>query len=205
MPTFKKQHSVKSQRGQKRTAQETSLLPSQTVIPSHPRTIQRSVSRSRSKAKRSFPYAKPDPFFATHDWETALQGTITPPSPISRYSLNNWSIRRPRQQNAQSNVMSKLNHEAYIEIYTDPLNDKPVPRFRFTRPRLPLVPIYTDTDDGLRALRPARRLTQAQEEMRWRARRAQAAVDIVELPGDENDDKDWNKENEYAGPQRLVG
>jgi hypothetical protein len=161
-------------------------------------------SHSRSQARRWFPYARPDPFFATHDWETALLGTITPPQPVSHYNLNSWLIEPSRQRNPQPDIISRLNSEAYIEIYTDPPNDQPAPTFRFTRPRLPLVPMYTDSDDGLRSLGPARRLTPAQEEARWLARRAQAAVDIMEVSRDDNDDTDWNKENKEAGPQRLI-
>ena len=86
-----------------------------------------------------------------------------------------------------------------FNIHTDH-EDISVPSSTFTPPRPPLAPVYPgrylEDDDTIQSLSPGRRLTLAQEEARRLAMRRSQAAEAFDIFEDEDDDKDWNKENE---------
>lgn len=147
-----------------------------------------------SEARRPFRFPEPDPFFSTHDFETALRNTITP-QPVSCFKFYEPFKNLPKRRVSGSIDTTKLAVDSSFEIFSDPVEEPVAPR-TYTPRRRPLAPREPESEDALRPLRRERHLALAQEEARALAMRAQAAADAMEIFEDENDDKDWNKENE---------
>jgi hypothetical protein len=149
----------------------------------------------RPQIRRPHWAAAIDTFYETHDFETALRNTI-PTQPSKPYSLNDKSRKRARPSTPESQTKRRLLSKMEFTIHSDEHTKDSQQQVQSTpSPLRPLATIYLDSHDGLSPIRPGRRLTLVQEEARWHARRAQAAAEVLEDDENDNDDRDWNKEN----------
>jgi hypothetical protein len=188
--------------------EDAGLVPSETKVPDvrFEQPLQSATSLASSTNRKLsgitcpatsrpslFPPA--DAFFTSHDWATALRCTLAP-QPTPKFSLPRHFASHSQRSATQTNITSRSAGNINVEILLDQATENSSKPFPFVPPCIPLVPNYPRSDDGLRPLRPGKRLTFQQEEARWYARRAQAAAETVEESEEDDDDKDWNKENE---------